>query len=202
MVDTLFGRIVNPDSADPGLPDCKPTPIRENHITIAKPWRRDELVYDETRSFISKVESEPAAVGELREYQLEPFKIDWSWQQFVPKLVRGAVVGLFAVALWHGLPLLSSTISMIFRTHEEVGEVSNQIKELSRQVAEFQASRAPQPVAPEQIDRKAKEIEPAIHTALTGRNCASKPAGAICAVFLGGGRMTCDGNGRCTVLER
>jgi pimeloyl-ACP methyl ester carboxylesterase len=75
MVD-MFGRIVNPDSADPGLPDCKPTPIREDHITIAKPRRRDELVYAETRSFISKLASEPSAVGELRGYPLEPFKIE------------------------------------------------------------------------------------------------------------------------------
>ena len=48
MADTPFGRIVNPDSADPGLSDCRPTPIREDHITIAKPRRRDDLVYAET----------------------------------------------------------------------------------------------------------------------------------------------------------
>jgi Putative serine esterase (DUF676) len=87
MVDTLLGRIVNPASADPGLADCRPTPIREDHVTIAKPRRRDDLVYAETKSFIAKLAVEPAAVGELRGYPLEPFKIDWSWQQAVPKLV-------------------------------------------------------------------------------------------------------------------
>jgi hypothetical protein len=35
-----------------------------------------ELVYAETRSFISKLASEPSAVGELRGYPLEPFKIE------------------------------------------------------------------------------------------------------------------------------
>jgi hypothetical protein len=40
MVDTIFGRIVEPNSADPGLPNCIPTPIREDHISIAKPRRR------------------------------------------------------------------------------------------------------------------------------------------------------------------
>jgi hypothetical protein len=98
MVDTLLGRIVNPDSADHGLPDCKPTPIREDHITIAKPRRRGELVYAETKSFISKLASEPSAVGELLSYPVEPFKIDWSWQKVVPKLVRVAAAVLFAVA--------------------------------------------------------------------------------------------------------
>src|SRR5258708_23383572 len=81
MVDTLFGRIVNPDSADPGLPDCRPIPIREDHVAIAKPRRRDDLVYAETRGFIAKLAAAPALVGELRSYPLEPFKIDWSWHQ-------------------------------------------------------------------------------------------------------------------------
>jgi pimeloyl-ACP methyl ester carboxylesterase len=84
MVDTPFGCIVNPDSADPGLPDCKPTPIREDHITIAKPRRRDELVYAETRSFISKLAPEPSAVGELRGYPLEPFKIEYQGLWLIP----------------------------------------------------------------------------------------------------------------------
>src|SRR5206468_3391953 len=37
MVNTPLGRIVQPDSADPGLPNCTPTPFREDHVTIAKP---------------------------------------------------------------------------------------------------------------------------------------------------------------------
>ena len=75
MVNTLFGRIVEPDSADPGLPDCTPTPIREDHVTIAKPRRRDELVYAETRNFISKLAPEPTGIVQLRTYPLEPFKM-------------------------------------------------------------------------------------------------------------------------------
>src|SRR5216684_233628 len=129
MVDTPFGRIVNPDSADPGLPDCRPTPIREDHTTIAKPRRRDDLVYAETRSFIAKLAAEPAVVGELRSYPLEPFKIDWSWQQAVPKLVRIAAVGLFAFGLWQGLPLINSAINTIFKIDVQVGEVRDLSKE-------------------------------------------------------------------------
>jgi hypothetical protein len=68
MVNTIFGRIVEPDSADPGLPDCTPTPIRKDHVTIAKPRRRDELVYAETKNFISKLAPEPADAAELRPY--------------------------------------------------------------------------------------------------------------------------------------
>src|SRR5882672_2677797 len=162
MVDTPFGRIVNPDSADPGLPDCRPTPIREDHIAIAKPRRRDDLVYVETRSFISKLAVEPAAVGELRTYPLEPFKIDWSWQQVVPKLVRVAALSLVAIGLWQGLPLLNSTIDTIFKIHAQVKETREDIKELSRRIADLQASRASEPVTPEATDRAAKSIEPAI----------------------------------------
>jgi pimeloyl-ACP methyl ester carboxylesterase len=86
MVDTLFGRIVSPASADPGLPNCKPTPIRKDHITIAKPERRDELVYAETKNLVSKLAPEPTVTGQLRKYTLEPFNTEWSFdasQKFI-----------------------------------------------------------------------------------------------------------------------
>ncbi len=169
MLDTLFGRVVNPDFADPSLPDCKPTPIREDHVTIAKPRRRDELVYVETRNFISKLVSEPSATGDLRISPLEPFKADWAWQRAFPKLARVAAIAFLAVGLWQGLSLLNSTINTIFKTHEQVGEVRDlsrealeKIRELSKQVADLQASRAPRPVSGEAIDRAARSIEPAI----------------------------------------
>jgi tetratricopeptide (TPR) repeat protein len=169
MADTPFGRIVNPDSADPGLPDCRPTPIREDHIAIAKPRRRDDLVYAETKSFISKLAAEPAVVGELRNYPLEPFKIEWSWQRAVPKLVRVAAVGVVAFGLWQGLPLINSAINTIFKIDAQVGEVQERSKEtleniekLSRQIADLQASRASEPVTPEAKARAAKSIQPAI----------------------------------------
>ncbi len=138
MVDTPFGRIVNPDSADPGLPDCRPTPIRKDHVAIAKPRRRDDLVYAETRGFISKLAVEPAAVAEVRSYPLESFKIEWSWQQAVPKLVRVGAVGLLAVGLWQGVPLINSTIDKIFRIHEQVGEVRDLSKETLNKIGDQQ----------------------------------------------------------------
>jgi len=87
MVDTVFGRIVDPGSADPGLANCRPTPIRENHVAIAKPRRRDDLVYIEIKDFVSCLGPEPKVAGELNIYPLDPFRIEWSWQQLIPKLV-------------------------------------------------------------------------------------------------------------------
>jgi tetratricopeptide (TPR) repeat protein len=142
MADTLLGRIVNPDSADPGLADCRPTPIREDHVTIAKPRRRDDLVYTETRSSIAKLAAEPAAVGELRSYPLEPFKIQWSWQHAVPKLVRVAAVGLVAIGLWQGLPLLNSAIDTIFKIHAQVGEMRDLSKETFNKIGDQQRELA------------------------------------------------------------
>jgi tetratricopeptide (TPR) repeat protein/pimeloyl-ACP methyl ester carboxylesterase len=180
MVDTLLGRIVNPDSADPGLPHCKPTPIRENHITIAKPRRRDELVYSETRSFISKLAFEPAAVAEIRRYPLEPFEIVWSWHQIVPKLLRVAAIALLALGLWRGVPRLNAAIDTIFMTHQHVVDSANftseQLEKLSRQLADMQARLAPQPVTPEAKDRAAKRIEPAIQDLLLRTDERSKRA--------------------------
>jgi tetratricopeptide (TPR) repeat protein/pimeloyl-ACP methyl ester carboxylesterase len=142
MVDTPFGRIVNPDSADPGLPDCRPTPIRKDHVAIAKPRRRDDLVYAETRGFISKLAVEPAAVAEVRSYPLESFKIEWSWQRALPKLVRVAAVSLLAIGLWQGLPLLNSTIDTIFKIDVQVVEVRDLSKETLNKIGDQQRELA------------------------------------------------------------
>ncbi|QPF85346.1 hypothetical protein IC762_03150 [Bradyrhizobium genosp. L] len=134
MVNTLFGRIVEPDSADPGLPDCTPTPIREDHITIAKPRRRDELVYAETRNFIAKLAPEPGGAAVLRTYPLEPFTVEWSWSQFVPKLIRIGAIGLVAVAIWFAVPRLHAVYSAIFSTQAQVSKTQSKIEQLHSDV--------------------------------------------------------------------
>ena len=136
MVNTLFGRIVEPNSADPGLPDCTPTPIREDHITIAKPRRRDELVYAETKNFISKLAPEAADAAELRPYPLEPFKMDWSWSRLVPKVVRIAAMVLVATGIWLGVPRLHAIYSAIFSTQAQVKQTRLKVEDTRSDVAE------------------------------------------------------------------
>jgi tetratricopeptide (TPR) repeat protein/pimeloyl-ACP methyl ester carboxylesterase len=137
MVDTVFGRIVQPDSADPGLPNCTPIPIRENHGTIAKPRRRDELIYVETRNLVSKLAPESAGAGELRLYPLEPFKMDWSWSQFIPKLMRIAAIGIIATAIWLGVPRLHALYSAIFSTQVHVVQTRLKVEETRSDVADI-----------------------------------------------------------------
>lgn len=137
MVNTFFGRIVEPDSADPGLPDCTPTPIREDHITIAKPRRRDELVYAETRNFISRLAPEPIGSVQLRTYPLEPFKMEWSWSQFVPRLIRIGAIGLVAAGIWLGVPRLHAMYSAIFTTQEQVSQTRSKVEETRLNTAEI-----------------------------------------------------------------
>jgi tetratricopeptide (TPR) repeat protein/pimeloyl-ACP methyl ester carboxylesterase len=134
MVNTPLGRIVQPDSADPGLPNCTPTPFREDHVTIAKPRRRDELLYVETRNFVAKLAPEPASPGLLRSYPLEPFTLEWSWSQLVPKLVRIAAIGLVIAAIWLGIPRLHRLASTIVETRTEVAETRSKIDDTQAKV--------------------------------------------------------------------
>jgi tetratricopeptide (TPR) repeat protein len=136
MVPTVFGRMVEPDSADPGLPDCTPTPIRENHVTIAKPGRRDELVYTETKNFISSLAPEPAVVGQLRVSPLEPFIMDWSWSHLMPKLVRIAAIVLIAAGIWLGVPRLHELYSAIFSTQAQLTQTRLKVDDTRSDVAE------------------------------------------------------------------
>lgn len=134
MLDTLVGGIVAPASADPGLPNCLPTPIREDHITIAKPRRRDDLVYAETRALVSKLAPEPAASGTLRTYPVEPFAMEWSWKQLVPKAFRIGAVGLLALGLWAGVPWLRSTYAGIRESQGQIGETQTKTKVIDEKV--------------------------------------------------------------------
>lgn len=124
MVDTPVGRVVSPASADPGLPNSRPTPIREDHIDIAKPRRRDDLIYIETKRLIEHLAPEPNAPGELRTDDREPFTIPWSWKPLVPKLVRVAALGVIGVLGWQGVTALRA----IFETKEVAVDTRDAVK--------------------------------------------------------------------------
>ena len=130
MVDTLWGRVVSPASADPGLQNCKPTPILEDHIAIAKPRRRDDLIYTETKSLVEHLAPKPKAPGKPRACPLEPFIIEWSWKPLVPKLVRVTAVLLLAVGLWQGVPRLNAAIRAAIETREAVAGIDPKLDEI------------------------------------------------------------------------
>lgn len=50
---SIFGMLVKPDSADPGLPPARPRPVDKNHWTIVKPPSREDEVYLEVQSFVA-----------------------------------------------------------------------------------------------------------------------------------------------------
>ena len=106
MSDTIFGRIVAPDFSDPGLPNCKPVPIAEDHTAICKPRSRQDLVYAETKEFLAKITCDVPIEAKLQTYELPPFGVPWSWGGLVPKLVRVGLLLGFIAAGWTGFHAL------------------------------------------------------------------------------------------------
>ena len=53
-IGTLAGTIVDPGSADAGLPGATPIPIDADHISICKPSDKKSLIYSRIRDFITK----------------------------------------------------------------------------------------------------------------------------------------------------
>ncbi len=135
MVDTLLGRIVSPDSADPGLPNCRPVPIRKNHIDIAKLERRDDLIYIETKRFFSTLSPALSSYGQLRLFPLEPFKVSWSWTSLIPKVVRALAIALLAVGIWQVIPPIRTAFRAVSDTEIEVRNTLSEVAEVKRLVA-------------------------------------------------------------------
>lgn len=52
--DTLIYKVVDEGSADPGLLDVMPIAVAADHITIAKPHSRQDLVYEGVKNFIQE----------------------------------------------------------------------------------------------------------------------------------------------------
>jgi hypothetical protein len=136
MMDTLAGGIVSPASADPGLPNCRPIPVRENHITIAKPIRRDELIYVESLALVARLAPRPGNPGVLRTYTLEPFKLEWSWSHLLPKLIRVAAVGLLVFGAWKGVPWVQMEWARWQKAATQIDDTSVQMSELLRRTAQ------------------------------------------------------------------
>jgi tetratricopeptide (TPR) repeat protein len=161
MADTLLGRIVPPDSSDPGLPNCKPVPIREDHVTICKPRGRHELIYVEVESVVSDLAAEPATPGALRTYPLPAFDIEFSWKQLVPKLVRVAALVLAGLAIWQGVPRLVNAI-VDRSTHRVEEKVDSGFKEVSVRLTRIDVAileAQGKSVSHEEVARSAKKIE-------------------------------------------
>jgi hypothetical protein len=180
---------VRPDSSDPGL-ECRPTPIPEDHIAIAKPRRPDDLVYCEPKKLLSELAPEPAQPGELCENTLAPFETERSLKDFVPKIIRFVALGLLAFALWQGVSHLSILDRVILGSGDDASKATLQLEEMSkkldamsRQLAESLASRNNEPATKADIDRKAQELKPKISSAVKAASCAGKPNGAVCAVI-------------------
>jgi len=87
--ETLFGGIVDEASSDPGL-HAPPIPIDANHITIAKPRDRSELLYIRALEFI-RSDIDASHGGERSKKDLPPVNIERSWN-LIPKLARVAVL--------------------------------------------------------------------------------------------------------------
>jgi len=133
MTNTIVGRIVDPGSADPGV-NCRPTPIRADHISIAKPLHRNELVYVETRNLVAELGSEPGDPGELRVYTLPRFAIEWSWHHLVPKIVRLGALALLAFGLWVGAPKLQGAYRSIFAIQTTTTDTARTVEDIQRKL--------------------------------------------------------------------
>jgi pimeloyl-ACP methyl ester carboxylesterase len=165
MMDTVFNRIVKPDSADPGLPNCRPVPIRKTHITIVKPESRDDLVYIETRKFLFELGPEPDNPGALRTFATEPFDLGWSWQALLPKLARFAAILVIAYGLWYGVPRIRAMLRDWSQTESNVKQTQKDVVEVKSLLAKLLISGAQ--AGPAQEQALAKTLE-ATHDGATG----------------------------------
>jgi tetratricopeptide (TPR) repeat protein len=124
MTNTSLGQIVAPDSADPGLPNCRPVPIPADHRELAKPKRRDDLVYLEARRFVTELVETIDVAGTLEIISRESIKREYSWKHLVPMLIRVAI--LLAVIGAVSIGYLAAK-----RSHDELTEG---LDKLARQV--------------------------------------------------------------------
>jgi hypothetical protein len=99
---TFAGGIVDEASADPGL-HAPPIPIDANHITIAKPRDRSDLLYTRTREFLQDG-LPPVSQGHPVPMVLPALSHERPWN-LVPKVARlGVLVSMAAVAYFYLAP--------------------------------------------------------------------------------------------------
>ena len=62
--------VVNPTSADIGIPNISPIPVDSNHFSICKPDTKDSLVYMQTSKFLNEIFTEDASKNDQMPYEL------------------------------------------------------------------------------------------------------------------------------------
>lgn len=89
---TSFGTLVDPSSSDAGLPGVVPTPDDNDHIQIAKPISRDQLVYKKTSALLNSLMPSKKTRGTKKNTKINILKLPVlgksNSKQFVPMLVR------------------------------------------------------------------------------------------------------------------
>jgi hypothetical protein len=94
---TIAGGIVDEASSDPGL-HAVPIPIDANHITIAKPKDRSDLLYTRVREFLQEG-LPPLPAGHSVPENLPALTYERSWN-LVPKVVRLALLSSMVAATY------------------------------------------------------------------------------------------------------
>jgi tetratricopeptide (TPR) repeat protein len=133
MPSTPLEQIVAPDSADPGLPNCRPIPIPADHRDLAKPRRRDELVYLEVRRFVGELVKTMNDVGVLKIIPLEVIKTEYSWKHLVPTLIRVAVLLAFVSTALISIDYLVTKWSQNEQT-ESLDKLKQQVDDISKRL--------------------------------------------------------------------
>lgn len=137
MSDTLFGRIVDEGAADPGVPACVPTPIKSDHVVIAKPHSRDELLYKQTKKFIANALPANQTSATLVVYPEMAFKADRTNWEYIPKLARLGLLALVVFGLWTFVPHLVRA----YRTLDEMPKLYDSLQESNRRLAQLIADK-------------------------------------------------------------
>ncbi len=166
MSDTLFGRIVEADAADPGVPACVPTPINADHVSIAKPRGREELLYAQTRQFIAGLSPEAQFVGSQVIHPRLTFEVERPWWRLAPRVARLAVLALVAWGLYAVAPRFAGMFSDIGEIKKDSEETRRRIDDIARSLAAMQATSLPASLTTEQRktaeNNAAKQIEAAV----------------------------------------
>ena len=123
-----------------------------------------DLIYAETMGFVARLSDDPKIEGTLETYKLEPFNIDWSWKQLIPKLIRLSVLAIIIVGVWSGVPKLADVLQNIRETHQEVKKTGETVEELKGWLTERLLSTSPASAAP----GVGKAVGAAVQTAVDG----------------------------------
>ncbi len=109
MGSTILGRIVDPASADPGLPNCRPIPVREDHIRLAKIADRADPIYHDLKNSVGRLSMSLTDPGQFQVCELPTFKAERFFAPIIQKIARALLVVIVLYISIHvvvGLALL------------------------------------------------------------------------------------------------